>query len=243
MRRMNASWMTPRDNPRLHPFLGALTADEAQELLEGAITRRFKAGEVVFRKDDPGDGLYGVMRGRILIVAESAEGKELILNKHDPGELFGEIALLDGAGRSATAIAYEGSELLYLGRARFLRFIKERPEAMLRIIDLLCARLRRATVLVEDSVFLDVSARLAKLVLTLLGDRRASADAKSGPPLEIAQKDLALMLGVSREFVSKLLALWRDAGIVDLGRRRLTVLDVAALEQLVVGNHTGGPPT
>jgi CRP-like cAMP-binding protein len=233
--------MTPRDNPRLHPFLGALTADEAQELLEGAITRRFKAGEVVFRKNDPGDGLYGVLRGRIVIVAESAGGKELILNKHDPGELFGEIALLDGAGRSATAIAHEGSDLLYLGRARFLRFIKAHPEAMLRIIDLLCARLRRATGLVEDSVFLGVSTRLAKLVLTLLGDRGVSADVKPGVTLDIAQKDLALMLGVSREFVSKLLALWRDAGIVQPGRRRLTVLDVRALEQLVAGDPTGRP--
>lgn len=233
--------MTPRDNIRLRPFLGALTADETRELFEGARTRRFRAGEVVFRKNDPGDALYGVVRGRILIVAESRDGKELILNKHDAGELFGEIALLDGAGRSATAIAHETSELLFLSRDKFIAFIKTRPDSMIRIIDLLCARLRRATVLVEDSAFLDVSARLAKLVLALLGDHDAFADAKPTPPLRIGQKDLALMLGVSREFVSRLLTLWQDAGIVELGRLRLTVLDVRALEGLIAGGHPGRP--
>jgi len=231
--------MTPRDNIRLRPFLGALTAVETQELFRGARTRRFRAGEVVFRKNDPGDGLYGVVRGRIVIVTESPEGKELILNKHDSGELFGEIALLDGAGRSATAMAYEASELVYISRDNFLTFIKARPEAMIRIIALLCARLRRATILVEDSVFLDTSGRLAKLVLALLGDREPHADAKSKPSLTIAQKDLALMLGVSREFVSKLLTLWRESGIVDIGRRRLTVLDARALELMVAGHQSG----
>lgn len=231
--------MTPRNNIRLRPFLGALTAVETQELFRGARTRRFRAGEAVFRKNDPGDGLYGVVRGRILIVTESPEGKELILNKHDPGELFGEIALLDGAGRSATATAYEASELLYLSRDNFLTFIRTRPEAMIRIIALLCARLRRATILVEDSVFLDTSARLAKLVLALLNDREPHADARSKPSLTISQKDLALMLGVSREFVSKLLALWRASGTVDIGRRRLTVLDARALERMVACHHSG----
>ncbi|MGE4080448.1 MAG: Crp/Fnr family transcriptional regulator, partial [Reyranella sp.] len=226
---------------RLRPFLGALTADETRELFKDARVRHVKTNEVVFRKNDPGDSLYGVVRGRILIVAESPEGKELILNKHDAGELFGEIALLDGAGRSATAIAYEASELLYLGRDRFLAFLKLRPETMIRIIDLLCARLRRATILVEDSAFLDVAARLAKLVLTLLDDRAAHADSRSAATLRIAQKDLALMLGVSREFVTKLLAMWRDAGIVEPGRRRLTVLDISALERVVAGSYTGRP--
>jgi CRP/FNR family transcriptional regulator, cyclic AMP receptor protein len=231
--------MTPQDYLRQHPFLGALTDSEAIELLRGLRTKRVGAGDVLFRKDDPGDGLYCVMRGRILIVAESAAGKELILNMHDAGEYFGEIALLDGAGRSATAIAQQASELLYLGRDRFLAFIKARPETMIRIIALLCARLRRSTGLVEDSAFLDVSARLAKLVLGLMDDGAAQASTERTGTLQVTQRDLALMLGVSREFVSKLLALWREAGIVAIGRRRLTVLDADALERLVDGCHSG----
>jgi len=229
--------MTPRDLFRLHSFFGALTDDETRELLKRALTKRIAAGEVVFRKDDPGDGLYGVLAGSILIVVESLEGKELILNMHGPGEFFGEIALLDGDGRSVTAVAREASQLFFLGRTEFLAFLNQRPEAMIRIIALLCTRLRRATNLVEDSTFLNVSSRLAKQ-LTALIDGNGPRDAtNSAATLRISQNELAGMLGVSREFVSKQLAIWRKAGIVELGRRRLTVRDERALEQLIAGGQ------
>jgi len=227
--------MTPHDYLRQHPILAGMTDGEAGGLLASLRTRRVDAGEVVFRKDDPGDGLYCVMRGRILIVAESPDGKELILNVHDAGEFFGEIALLDGVGRSATAVAHEPSDLLYLGRAAFLAFIEARPEAMTRIIALLCARLRRATELVVDGAFLDVSARLAKLVLALRDGNRNSST------LRVTQRDLALMLGVSRETVTKLLAMWRESGMVEIGRRRLAVLDAGALERIAAGDPTRRP--
>ena len=217
--------MTPQELLRLHPFLGALTDVETRELLKRALTKHIPANEVVFRKDDPADGLYGVLAGTVLIVAESADGKELILNQHDAGEFFGEVALLDGEGRSAAARTREASDLVFLGRAEFLAFLSQRPEAMLRIMALLCARLRRATSLVEDSAFLNVSSRLAKQLIALI-DRGA-------PTLRLSQKELAQMLGVSREFVSKQLAIWREAGIVELGRRHLTVRDERALEQLI----------
>lgn len=230
--------MTPQDLFRLHAFLGALTDDETRELLKHALTKRIPAGEVVFHKDDPGDGLYGVLAGCILIVVESDEGKELILNKHDAGEFFGEIALLDGEGRSAAARAREASDLLFLGRGEFLAFLSRRPEAMLRIIALLCARLRRATNLVEDTTFLNVSSRLAKQLIGLTDRHRHHQQpphepARCAPTLRMSQKELAQMLGVSREFVSKQLAIWQQAGIVELGRCRLIVRDERALQQLV----------
>jgi CRP-like cAMP-binding protein len=221
--------MTPQDLLRLHPFLGVLTDAETRELLKRALTKRVPANSVVFRRDDPGDGLYGVLAGTVLIVAESADGRELILNQHDAGEFFGEVALLDGEGRSAGARTREASDLVFLGRGEFLAFLSQRPEAMLRIMALLCARLRRATNLVEDSAFLNVSSRLAKQLIALI-DRGA-------PTLRLSQKELAQMLGVSREFVSKQLAIWRDAGIVELGRRHLTVRDGRALEQLIAAGQ------
>ena len=168
--------MTPQDLLRLHPFLGVLTDVETHELLKRALTKHIQADTVVFRKGDPGDGLYGVLAGTVLIVAESTEGKELILNQHDAGEFFGEVALLDGEGRSAAARTREASDLVFLGRAGFLAFLRQRPEAMLRIMALLCARLRRATDLVEDSTFLNVSSRLAKQVIALLDNRKGNAN-------------------------------------------------------------------
>ena len=229
--------MTPQDLLRLHPFLGVLTDAETRELLKRALTKHVPANSVVFRKDDPGDGLYGVLAGTVLIVADSADGKELILNKHDAGEFFGEVALLDGEGRSAAARAREASDLVFLGRGEFLAFLGQRPEAMLRIMALLCARLRRATNLVEDSTFLNVSSRLAKQLIALIDRDGRREEAKCAPTLRLSQKELAQMLGVSREFVSKQLAIWREAGIVELGRRHLTIRDERALEQLIAGGQ------
>jgi CRP-like cAMP-binding protein len=224
--------MTLQERLRAHSFLGALTGSETRELLAHAQVRRWPARKVIFRNGDPGDGLYGVLAGRIHIVAESMDGKELILNTHGPGEVFGEIALLDGQGRSATAVAGEASELLFLARSAFLAFVAARPEAMARIAALLCTRLRRGTMLLEDRTFLNLSPRLAKLLAGLV-------EARGTATLSLSHRELAQMLGVTREFVSKQLSLWREAGVVELGRRRITIRDPRALEQLIGDGVSG----
>jgi CRP/FNR family transcriptional regulator, cyclic AMP receptor protein len=160
--------MTPQELLRLHTFFGVLTEPETRELLKPAIIKHVQKGDVVFRRADPGDGLYGVLAGRILITIESVEGKELILNSHGQGEFFGEIALLDQVGRSASAVAAERSDLFFLGRDDFRGFLSQRPEAMNRIISVLCARLRRSTDIIEDAAFLNVASRLAKQVIALV---------------------------------------------------------------------------
>jgi CRP-like cAMP-binding protein len=218
--------MTPQELCRLHPFLAALTETEMRELLARAPVRHLQAGEVVFRKDDPGDGLYGVLAGRVVVVVESAEGKELILNMFGGGEFFGEIALLDGGGRTATAVAREASELLFIARRTFLAFLRERHDVAVRIIAILCERLRRTTDLVEDSAFLSVSTRLAKQLAAL---------ARPGHTIRLSQEELAHTLGVSREIVSRQLAAWREAGVIELGRGRVVVRDAAALDRIVAG--------
>jgi CRP-like cAMP-binding protein len=222
--------MTPQDLCRLHPFLAALTDVERGELLKHARLRRFAADDIVFRKDDPGDGLYGVLAGRIVVTVESVDGKELILNMFGPGEFFGEIALLDGKGRTATATAREASELLFLSRANFLPFLRQHHEAAVRIIAFLCERLRRTTGMVEDSAFLNVSTRLAKQLAVLAGAAGSPATA-----IRLSQEELAQTLGVSREIVSRQLAVWREAGVVELGRGRIVVRDVEALDRIVAG--------
>jgi CRP/FNR family cyclic AMP-dependent transcriptional regulator len=232
--------MTPQNLLRLHPFFAALMDGEVQALLKGARYRLVAPGQVVFLRGDPTDGLYGVLAGSVLIVVDSTEGKELVLNKHGAGEFFGEVSLLDGAARSATAVAYEPSKLVHLGRDRLLDFLRRRPEAMLRIVEMLCARMRRVTHLVEDSIFLDVATRLARQIVALAGARRP-ADGNLAATLHLTQNDLARMLGVSREFVGKQLTQWRDAGIVELGRRRLTIRDAGALERLCDGGRHDHP--
>ena len=229
--------MTPQDLLRLHTFFGVLTEQETRELLKPSIIKHVRRRNVVFRRGDPGDGLYGVLAGRILITIDSADGKELILNSHGQGEFFGEIALLDQVGRSASAVAGEASELLFVGRDVFRGFLSRRPEAMNRIISVLCARLRRSTDVIEDAAFLNVASRLAKQVISLVQDSSQGEISGRQPTVQVSQADLAHMLGVSREFVNKQLKVWRAAGIVELGRRTMAVRDMRALEQLVGGGR------
>jgi CRP-like cAMP-binding protein len=224
--------MTPQELLRLHPFFASLTPRDAQTLLMRARTRRLSAGQILFQKDEPGDGLYGVLAGRIAFTVDSIDGKELILNVLGQGEFFGEIALLDGKGRSATAVARDDCELLFIPRSEFLPFFSERPDAMMRVVELLCVRLRRSTDYIADAAFLDLQRRLAKqLLLMLAGDGRSS---ETG--LRISHAEFASMLGVSRERVSRQLAAWRDKGILDQGRGRLFVRDRRALESLIASS-------
>jgi CRP-like cAMP-binding protein len=187
--------------------------------------RSVASGRVIFRKDDPGDGLYGVLAGNIAFTIGSPDGKDLILNVLGPGEFFGEIALLDGGGRSATALAHSACQLLFIPRREFLSFFAERSDAMMQIITLLCARLRRSTDYIADSTFLGFSPRLAKQLIVMLGE--------AGPALRISQAELASMLGVSRERVNRQLVAWANSGILDQRRGRVVVRDRRALEHVI----------
>ncbi len=218
--------MTPEALLAQHHLLGTLDDADREALLAHARLRRLPAGASVFRRGDAGDGLYGVLQGRVTVSVESEEGKELILNMFGPGAFFGEIALLDGGGRTASASVREEAALLFIGRTAFLPFLESRPKVAARMIALLCERLRRTTQQMEDSIFLDVSARLARQTLALAG---------STGRIAISQAELAQTLGVSREIVSRQLSLWRDAGFVALGRGRVDLLDRKAIDALAAG--------
>jgi CRP/FNR family transcriptional regulator, cyclic AMP receptor protein len=213
--------MRPDEIIQKHHFLGALELADARALLKLAQVRPFRTRETIFRRGDPGVGLYGVLSGGVVVTVESESGKELILNTFGPGDFFGEIALLDGKGRTATAVAREPTELLFLARRVFLPFIEQRPQVATHMIALLCERLRRTTQLVEDSTFLNVAARLAKQLLALvphLEKKEGTADI-----VQVSQAELAHMIGVSREAVSKQLSLWREARVVRVARGRIII--------------------
>lgn len=212
---------------RLHPFFASLTEADVLKLLPQTRCRRFAAGHEVFHKDDPGDGFYGVLSGSVAFTVDSVDGKELTLNVLGPGEFFGEIALLDGKGRSATALAREDCELLFIPRGDFLVFFSQRPPAMIGIIELLCGRVRLATDQIADTAFLDLSRRLAKRLVWLLDGVPPPAS------LRVSHAELASMMGVSRERVTRQLSAWSSKGILDQGRGRIVVRDRGALEDVV----------
>jgi len=225
--------LTPHDLCQLHPFLAALNEVEMRELLKHAHIRKFAANDVVFRKDDPGDGLYGVLAGRVVVTVESAEGKELILNMFGPGEFFGEIALLDGKERSADAKAMTACTLAMLDRRDVLAFLEQNRGAWFRIVEVLCERLRRTTVQITEVALLEMPVRLAKALLRISD---AEAKLSASPTIKLSQRELGHIVGATRESVNKCLREWQRGKMIRIDGVSITIEDRDALEALA------GPP-
>jgi CRP/FNR family cyclic AMP-dependent transcriptional regulator len=219
--------MMPQELLRLHPFFSGLSSTDIEALADRASSRKVGAGKVLFRQGAPGDGLYGLLSGRIAFTLDSREGRNLILNTIGPGEFFGEIALLDGKGRSAGAIARDATELLFIPRDKFLGFVRERPPVMLHIMMVLCGRVRRSTDYIADAVFLSLAGRLAKQLLVIADASLPRAE------LRVSHAELASMLGLSRGRVSRQLAEWQGAKILEQRRGYLVVRDREALQRVV----------
>jgi len=221
--------MTPQELLRLHPFFSGLSPTEIDALASRSSTRRLAAGATLFVEGAPGDGLYGVLSGSIALTIDSRDGRDLILNTIGPGDFFGEIALLDGKGRTAGAVAREATQLLFIPRTEFLAFMREQPHVMLHIMTVLCGRLRRSTGYIADTAFLGLAARLAKQLLAM------TDGADRGAELRVSHAELAAMLGVSRGRVSRQLAEWQGAGTLEQHRGRLRVRNRKALERVIAG--------
>lgn len=223
-----------QDVLRQHSLFSALSDNEIRELRQLSQPRKVNAGAVVFLKDDPGDGLYGILSGEIDITAASSVGKEVVLTSLRAGDVFGEIATLDGRGRTATASARMDSVLFFVSRSNFMRFAGCRPELLMRMIALLCDRLRRTTESLEDSIFLDVAGRLSKRLLAVaLVEHSSNGNANGGVVLRVTQAGLAREIGATREIVSRQLQVWKLRGLIQIGRNTLTVASFEKLRQQV----------
>jgi len=141
---------------RGHPVFGALEPGQLEQLVSYARTRRVAAGTTLFSKGDPGTELFAVSSGTVKISVPAPDGREAMFNLLHPGEIFGEIALLDGRPRTADAMAMTDCELTVIERRDFLAFVHSEPNVALQLIALLCERLRIASEHYEELVFLDL---------------------------------------------------------------------------------------
>jgi CRP-like cAMP-binding protein len=193
--------------------------------------RHFRRNEVVFHQGDPGDALHVITDGAVKIVLPSPEGDEAIIATLRPGDFFGELALLDGQPRSATATAVEPTETLSLPRDVFRELVDHHPELRDALFAALAMQLRRLTKHVEELHFLDLAGRLAARLARL--GRQALPGGQG--PIELdwpyTQSDLAAMIGGTRQSVNRLLAELIDDGLVQLDHERLVVADLDALER------------
>lgn len=215
---------------RQRTLLESLPEKEFEQLRAAAVTKTYRGRQAIFLRGDEARGLFVVTRGRIRVVANSAEGKEVILRVLEPGEIFGEIAMLDGGKRTADAVAEGDSELMYVGRADFLSFLEGNPKLCIEMLELVCGRLRSTSEQLEDFSFLDLRTRLAKRLLQLVDEHGETAAQGTHIAMALSQQTLAAMMGTSREAVNKQLRQWEGQGIIALGRNSITLVDREALE-------------
>jgi CRP-like cAMP-binding protein len=193
--------------------------DEALDrVLAEAKTLDLRRGDVLFEEGAEPDHLYVVEDGRIAMASKSDDGRESVFALMEPGDLFGEMPLLDGLGRSAEARALEPSIVVQIPYGPVHEVFQERPDLLWGVVRLLSLRLRNMDAALADSVFLDVTGRTAKRLLDM-------SDGEDEFTLPVTQEELAGMVGASRERVNKAIASFVRLGWIDQTDRRYTILD------------------
>ena len=214
---------------RDHPLFGGLDSDTLDRLASYAHTKKINAGTTIFERGDPGTGLFAVCAGTVKISNHSADGKDAVFNLIKAGEIFGEIALLDGKPRTAEAVALSDCEVMVIDRRDFVPLVKSQPDMALKLIEVLCARLRRTSEQVEDVLFLDLPTRLAKTLMWLA--RRSGATAQ-GLKIAITQREIGQIIGMSRESTNKQLREWEERKWLRLERGGIVILAPGQLADL-----------
>jgi CRP/FNR family transcriptional regulator, cyclic AMP receptor protein len=234
MTNVRISRQMKRDALLASHFFSHMSAEELDEIIGFAVERRLPRGTSIFSKGDAGSSMMAVLAGRVRISAVSADGKEVTLNVIGPGEIFGEIALLDGKPRSADATAVEDTVLMEVERKRFLPFLLKNEALVERLLVVLCDRLRRTSLVLEEIALFDLPSRLARLLVKLSQDYGRPAPVGGVRiDMKLSQRDLATLVASSRETVNKQLRGWREQGMVDQLAGYLVVRDARALERLV----------
>lgn len=206
--------------------------ESAVDRLAGvAQLRSLERGQLLFSQGDDGNALYAVASGLVRIWIGGAAGKELTLAMMEPGDVFGEIALLDGLSRTTSATAAADCTLLVLSRAPFLEVLRADGNLAQHLIELLCERMRNNTETISDFAFLDLRGRLARKLheLAIAHGEQTKTGILIG--LKLSQSELAQMLGVTREAVNKQLHAWADKHVLRLDKGKVVVRDLAVLKR------------
>jgi len=213
---------------RRHPIFCDLDSKAFEQLCRYAKHATLKRGATIYSKGDPGNSLYVVVSGTAKMSISSPDGRNAILNLIGPGEIFGEIALLDGRERTADATANTNCEVFMIDRRDFLPFVRSQPELAMKFIELLCARLRWTSDQVEEVILQNLPGRLASALIRLTERHKT----KGERTIAVTQQEISEMVGMTRESINKQLRSWAAHNWVRLEHGAIVVLDVEALTEL-----------
>lgn len=188
------------------------------QVVEAAEIRSLRRNDEVFAEGDRAEELFIVESGRVAIVNSSPDGRESVVALMEAGDLFGELPLFDGEGRSAEARALEPSQLVAVPYPPLQAVLEQRPELLWGVLRMMARRIRNTNADLADSVFLDVTGRTAKRILELAGDANEFI-------LPLTQEELAGMVGASRERVNKAISAFIRLGWLEQSDRRYRIID------------------
>lgn len=214
-------------------LFGDGSLEELGALAAGTRRRRYARGEAIFREGDPAMGVYVIEEGRVKVVLSAPGGEERILALLGPGEVLGELEMLDGRVRCTDVVACEDSVLVFLGREAFVEFLLQHSEAALRLARLLSRRLRSAYLQVHDSTFYDVRGRLAQALLQLGAEQGERKDDGTVLCPRLSQSELAHLIGATRESVNKWLRWFEHRELIRRSGGQVMLLDRERLEREV----------
>ena len=214
---------------RKHPIFCDLDPEALDQLCRYAKHSSLKRGATIVSKGDPGNSLVAVVSGTVKISISSPDGRSAILNLIGPGEIFGEVAVLDGLARTADATANTNCEVFIIDRREFLPFVRSQPALAMKFIELLCTRLRWTSDQVEEVILQNLPGRLASALLRLTEKHKL---AQGGRTIAITQQEISEMVGMTRESINKQLRAWATRNLVRLEHGAIVVLNAGMLREL-----------
>ncbi|HZA90943.1 MAG TPA: Crp/Fnr family transcriptional regulator [Solirubrobacterales bacterium] len=214
------------------PLFNALSREDLEEISRVAVPRSYPKGVRVFHEGDRSDACYIVRNGDLRVTREHPDGRAIALATLGPGDIFGELAMLDGEARSASVEALSECQLLALPAGDVRRLLQGSSEITVKLVVALTRRLREANERIARQSFQTVPSRVAGVLSQLIAEE-TPLDGRDGVTIRMTQADLAQLAGTSRESVSRFLATLERAGVVHVGRGRVTVLEPRRLRAYI----------
>jgi CRP/FNR family cyclic AMP-dependent transcriptional regulator len=215
------------------PLFKPLDATLRSQLAARARRVRCRAGDAIFDMGEEGQSMMAVLAGTVRVSIPSPQGKQIVLADLSAGEVFGEIALLDGRGRSADAKALTNCDLAVLSRRDVLPLLQQHAGVCFTLLELVCERLRESHELMSDILFFNAPVRLAKILLRGASPRLDAEDGEPGLKVAFSQRELGNMAGVRRERVNHCLREWQRRGVIELKGGWIVILKPAMLQEVV----------
>jgi CRP/FNR family transcriptional regulator, cyclic AMP receptor protein len=216
------------------PMFAHLGDDHLRLLSASLGSQPFERGATIFHQGSVGNTLYLIVRGQVRIYTSSLLGQEISVTLFRDGDFFGELSLLDGQERSASAVAMRDTTTLTLHRAAFLHAVRTYPEIAVAVLEQLSARLRHTNTYIEHLASTSAPQRVIRTLLDLADQHGVLEQGTTRIDLHLTQDDLASLAGTTRETVNRVLGGLREQGLIRIERARLSVLNLAQLEMLNV---------